>query len=158
MVRHCAAFGLLVAAVGLFGCSKTERPATPPTFPVTGTIHIDGKPTAGVRVFMVDPQTAPAVIDPNLGAPHQAVTNSEGKFQITTYYAGDGAPAGSYVLCFFWQGTPKEVPFGIPDDVPVDRTAQRFNNKYSEPGRSKHKVTVEEGKPVDLGVIELTTK
>ncbi|MBX3437837.1 MAG: hypothetical protein KF861_10125 [Planctomycetaceae bacterium] len=158
MIRHVGVAVCLIAAHVFVGCSKPERPKTEPTFPVSGTVTIDGKPTPGVKVWMFKEAEAPGYVDPVLGAPHMGETGADGKFQITTYNTGDGAPVGDYVFGFFWQGNPKVVPFAIPDEVPVDRAAAGFNRKYGDPTRTGIKVKVEEGKSADLGVLDLKTK
>ncbi|MGD9855501.1 MAG: hypothetical protein AB7U20_11195 [Planctomycetaceae bacterium] len=158
MVRVWIASLFVMAACWLTGCSGKKMPETVPTFPVSGTVHIDGKPTGAVRVMMYPAEKPPEFIDPNVGAPHQSVTDPAGKFQITTYFQGDGAPVGSYVVFFYWEGNPKVTPFAIPDEMPVDPVAARFNKKYANAVRPQQQATVEEGKPTDLGVLELTTK
>ena len=74
------------------------------------------------------------------------------------YNLGDGAPVGDYSLCFYWEGNPKVVPFDNPDEPQLDPVAIKFNRKYGDPGRSEHKVTVEEGQSTDLGTLELVTR
>lgn len=140
------------------GCKKDAGPKREPTFPVTGTVQIDGKPTVGVRVMMFPADNFPGSVEQNLGAPHSAMTDNDGKFKITTYDAGDGAPAGDYVVTFYWDYMGKPVPFSNPDEPKLDPSAVRFNKKYSEPYKSKIKAKVEAEKGADLGVLELTTK
>ena len=98
------------------------------------------------------------VLNPNLGSPHSAYTDAEGKFKITTYNLGDGAPVGDYNLCFYWEGTRKVTLLDIPDEPQLDPVATKFNTKYGDPGRSEHQATVEEGQSQNLGTLELTTK
>lgn len=148
---------VLVCACWLAGCSDDE-PQMEPTFPVSGIVQIDGKPTEGVRVMMFPADKIPDWVDPNLGALHQATTDAQGKFEITTYKTADGAPAGNYVVCFYWEGNPKVVPFANPDEPAIDPVAATFNRKYGNPAKSEIKPTVEEGKPTDLGTLQLTTR
>jgi 5-hydroxyisourate hydrolase-like protein (transthyretin family) len=157
MVRHLIVFAVAIEVCWLAGCSRPKGPKLEPTFPVSGVVQIDGKPTAAVHVFLFPADSAPMGFDPRLGSPHSATTDADGKFKITTYNTGDGAPAGSYVLGFYWEGTPKVVPFSNPDEPKLDPVAVRFNRKYGNPQKSEFKATVER-KSVDLGKLELTTK
>lgn len=149
---------LLTAACWASGCKKEAGPKRAPTFPVTGTVRIDGKPTAGVRVMMYPQDNFPGSADPIVGAPHSAITDSDGNFKIMTYDAGDGAPVGDYVVAYYWDFVGKTVPFSNPDEPTLDPSAVRFNKKYGQPGKSKTKVKVEAEKGADLGTLELTTK
>src|SRR5262245_52695323 len=122
MVRQPIVVACAVGAYVLAGCSDDE-PQMEPTFPVAGVVQIDGKPTPAVRVMMFPSDKVPDFVDPKLGALHQATTDDSGKFQITTYKSGDGAPVGSYVVCFYWEGNPKVVPFANPDEPLIDPVA-----------------------------------
>ena len=80
----------------------------------------------------------------------RADTDSDGVFQLSTYKAGDGVPEGEYVLTFTWQkiDVMKRRPAGTDN----------LNDRYKDPVKSVFKVSVEEGEPIDLGRIDLTTK
>jgi hypothetical protein len=80
-----SAIGTCVA-LALCGCST--RPARPPTYPVSGSVTFKGQPVEAARVVFV-PSTA------GLEAA-SGVTDAEGKYQLTTFVAGDGAQAGEY--------------------------------------------------------------
>ena len=80
-----AAMTLLSVGI-LTGCSS--KPERPQTYPVTGTVTSNGKPIEKATVVFV-PSTQG--VEPAAG-----ITNAEGKYQLTTYSAGDGAQAGAY--------------------------------------------------------------
>jgi hypothetical protein len=69
----------------LTGCAKSSAP----TYPVTGTVTLHGKPLSGAAVTFVP-------TDETQGAAASAFTNSEGKYALTTFQAGDGARPGEY--------------------------------------------------------------
>ena len=77
----------ILATVGivLTGCSNSSRP---PTYPVTGTVTSQGKPVAGAAITFVPTG--------NEGEAASAITDSEGKYALTTWRAGDGARPGEY--------------------------------------------------------------
>ena len=79
------ALGLLVI-LPASGCSS--RAARPRTYPVSGTVTWKGQPVEAARVVFVP---AAAGIEAASG-----VTDAAGKFQLTTFVAGDGAQPGEY--------------------------------------------------------------
>ena len=69
--------------------------------PFTGKVTVDGKPPAnvglgGIFVVLWDPKNPPTAKH----LPAHAPCDSEGNFTFTTYSKGDGAPVGSYIVCF----------------------------------------------------------
>jgi hypothetical protein len=161
MIRHLIVLAVLLQCCWMAGCGGggPKPPETVPTFPVTGVVKIDGKPTPMVRVLLFPIDKIPEWFDPRLAAPHWAATDPEGKFKITTYVSGDGAPVGEYAVFFHWEGNPKIVPLGDPDEIPVDPVAAKFNAKYANLMKPQlPTVKVEEGKPTDMGTLELTSK
>lgn len=76
---------LLTVGIALTGCSSSSRP---PTYPVTGTVSLQGKPVAGAAVTFVPADTE--------GEAASAITDSDGKYALTTWEAGDGARPGQY--------------------------------------------------------------
>ena len=133
--------GLLLLSLFLIGGSHSAPQGGPRfrTSPVTGTIQVDGVPAESLQVEC----------HPNPGQeikyPVTAMTDTNGKFSLATYEASDGLPSGSYTLVFLWL----EPGIGNVD---------RLKGAYSDPKKSTHKVTVEAGKSMDLGVIDLSTK
>ena len=76
---------IVVSGYALGGCSSGAR--RPPTYPVTGTVTFQGKPVAGAVITFV-----PA----DKGEAASAITDSEGRYALTTWQAGDGARPGEY--------------------------------------------------------------
>ena len=76
---------LITVGIVLTGCSNSSRP---PTYSVTGTATLQGKPVAGAAVTFVPTGTE--------GEAASAITDSEGKYALTTWEAGDGARPGQY--------------------------------------------------------------
>jgi hypothetical protein len=78
---------LVLVTVGIVqsGCSYSSRP---PTYPVTGTVTLQGKPVAGAAITFVPTGDA--------GEAASAISDSEGKYALTTWQAGDGARSGEY--------------------------------------------------------------
>ena len=76
---------LVTVGIVLTGCSNSSRART---YPVTGTVTLQGKPVAGAAITFVPTG--------NEGEAASAITDSEGKYALTTWRAGDGARPGEY--------------------------------------------------------------
>ena len=133
-----------VLALSLCSCSG-KKDYGKQTFPVTGEVYVDGEPAAMLSVTLNDVNG----IDPNSPAIPTAVTKGDGAFAVSTFEAGDGAPAGEYIATFVW---------GEMQGLSLDTDNDKLKGKFSDPEKSEHKVTVTEGEPTDLGRIELKTK
>ena len=76
-------------------------------------------------------------------------TDGERKFALATYEAGDGLPNGTYKLTFVWE----EVSL-----VFQTKKIDQLGGAYADPKKSEISVTVDGGKKVDLGTIDLVAK
>lgn len=81
---------LFAFAGGLVGCSGDGKLSV---YPVSGTVTQNGKPLDGATVYLYAKDEA--VIAAKTPVP-QGKTDASGKFQLKTYEANDGAPAGEY--------------------------------------------------------------
>ena len=99
------AFGLLA------GCDS--QPDKVATHPVNGQIYYDGKPAAGVRVFLL-PTSAPMI--PQVPMNPHGVTGPDGRFTLSTFSEGDGAAEGGYQVILFWPPETKEDEEGSSED------------------------------------------
>lgn len=113
----CAALGLVVAC----GCGDSVRLA-----PVSGTVLIDGKPLpkAGVTFTPVAG-----------GRPAWATTDGEGRFQLTTLRAGDGALVGEHIVTVAERDTDAPV---IPKNAD-DEVASLYAEMPTHPQQRKRK-------------------
>jgi hypothetical protein len=137
---------LLLLVAWVSGCGGDE-PFRKTTSPVKGKITVDGAaPGSEVQLEC----HSVAGIDTQHPTFSQSSTDAEGNFAISTYAAGDGVPAGEYVLVFTWQDfNVMSRSYSGPD---------KLKKRYNDPKTSEIKVSVKEGEPLDLGVIALTTK
>jgi hypothetical protein len=89
---HVAATLLLAALLTALGCGSkhADRLAV---FPVSGRILWDGRPLPNAFVVLhpQGPQDLRAITA-------RGQTDQDGNFRVTTYEAGDGAPAGAYAV------------------------------------------------------------
>src|SRR5688572_7259469 len=86
-------FALLPPLALLAGCGSGSGPTT---VIVTGTVTMDGKPLAGANVVFHPLDGAETALA------SQAVTDAEGRFELTTHAGGGkfkpGASPGSYIV------------------------------------------------------------
>lgn len=139
--------GLLLLCLLTVGCFSGPRkpPNAKPVIPVSGLVLVDGNPVAGVQIrFQAENQ------DPQNATLSVAKTDAEGRFKAWTYKTDDGVPPGDYSVTFNDQSETKPHMRSGPD---------LFKGKYSNPAKSKFKLTVPaKGEPIDMGTIELTRR
>jgi len=136
--------GMMLLAVAAVSCSSKE-PNRKATFPVTGTVYVDGSPAAGVTITLTDV----AGMDTAQPTMSTAVTKEDGTFAVSTYDESDGVPAGEYAVTFSW---------GEYNVFSRSYEGDKLKKRYSDPQKSQVRVTVTEGSPTDLGQVDLTTR
>ena len=149
---HPVSAAVVLAALALTttGCSEPEvAPANPKkVFPVTGTVLIDGAPAKNVHVKLYPK----AGIDKENPTASRGVTDENGKFAVTTYYQGDGAPVGEYIVTFEHLVRSNLKP--VPDEL-----KGKYANALNNASVPEFNITVtEDEKGVDMGTIELSTQ
>jgi hypothetical protein len=123
---------LLVLAVLLVsGCGRSNRL---PSFPVRGQVLYQGRPAREALVIF-HPVASGAEFD--VVCPSGRV-GSDGSFTLTTYQAGDGAPAGEYAVTIDWREHTAPV-----EGAPPGRSL--LPDRYSNPKTSKLHVQIKEG-------------
>lgn len=141
--RGRVAVPLLAAGVlgmGLAGCTKKDDRVQ--VFPVKGQVKFKGEATPGAFVvFHAKDAKGPDAPKPT------AQVKSDGAFALTSYDAGDGAPAGEYAVTVQW---PKLIVTGDgaqagPNVLP---------DSYAKPETTPLKVKVE-AQPNDLKPFEI---
>lgn len=125
------------------------------THPVSGRVIINGEPAEGCIVAFVpsDPELKGEVMP-------GGTTDAKGRFQLTTYETGDGAPAGEYGVTLRWEakdwpGREEQMKFDPVEPVGPDRLQEQFASSE----KSGLQVTVTEGEnelePFRLDDVEL---
>jgi hypothetical protein len=141
----CCALSALVLA----GCGG-EKIAT---YPVTGTVHVDDKPAEGAIVIFCPTDGS----DQFKRERPMGTSDSSGRFQLTTFLKGDGAPAGNYQVMIRWPAPKKR---GTADEDDPHRSAAEFDalgGRYFDPAKSGLTATTSSG-PTDLTPFELKSK
>ena len=96
MPRLAPLAAALVAALVLPSCGGSDLRKT---YPVTGTLTVDGKPAPAGVVVSLHPQFTET---DRLPIHPRGATDDAGRFTITTYNTDDGAPEGEYVVTVEW--------------------------------------------------------
>lgn len=137
MLRFQTAAGLLPVVLGLVLSGCGGGPELPTCYPVSGRVLVDGTPV--VRAVVRFHPQAPQPDGKTYGG--STFTDDDGAFRLTTFTAGDGVPAGEYVVTISakWESRHGQ-DVGVPD---------LFGGKYATPEKSTLKVTVAD-KPVEL--------
>ena len=117
---------LVAVGIVLSGCSNSSKP---PTYPVTGTVTMQGKPVAGAAITFV-PTTE--------GEAASAITDSEGKYALTTWAAGDGARPGEYRVKVSKQEQQAVDPSKLVQNLSTEEEQKIYveNKKPAPPAKS----------------------
>ena len=137
---------LVAGALATASCGSDRESV----YPVKGQVLLDGRPAENASVVL-HPQGGSEQLERL--RPHGR-TDSEGCFQLTTYVAGDGAPAGEYKVTVTCPGPAPEMDPDHPDPEMAIMGPDRLNGRYRDAGVSPLRVTVVKGtnnlKPFDL--------
>jgi len=119
------------------GCAKSDD--RKPVFPVTGRAIYKAEPMAGAMIGFHplgdnDPRALRA----------QATADKDGRFQMTTYTTGDGAPAGEYAVTIYWPAKRTKGKATDPTAEEEDMPPDRLNRVYTVPATTKLRATVQE--------------
>ena len=128
----CVCLAGLLSVVGC-GEAKIKR------YPVNCSVTVDGKPAAGVMVIFCPVDGSPQLMrERPIG-----ITDSEGKFQLTTLGGNDGVPAGNFKVLVRWpSGTPQQSDpnSAVP---PMGKGPDQLKGKYFNLDRTPLKATIE---------------
>ena len=127
--RFLAQAALILAIVCLSACGGSDRRRV---YPVRGQVLVDGKGASDALVFLhaID-DTDSRVVRPF------AQADKEGKFAVSTYVSGDGAPAGDYHVTIEW----RELSGLFKQDV---GGPDRLKGAYADAKKAPFQITVGE--------------
>lgn len=148
-MRCLAWFVLLTVSAGIIGCGETEEqrldrmvPDAVDTVKVTGSVLVDGEPVKDLWVTLIPN-------DEKVNLRPRGQTDEDGKFSLTTYTGGDGAPAGEYKVTIAWLTYIKrDSDWGGPD---------KLKNQYNDPKTTPFDLTVAD-EPIEIPTYELKLK
>ena len=134
------ALTLLFLSTG--GCGPQSE--GPPTYPVHGALTVDGKPAHNAQVIF---HPADGRDFDQRGARPTGRVGADGAFALTTYFPGDGAPAGRYAVTVYWAENPDSL----------EPSPDRLKGRFSEPSKSTLQAEVGES-ATELPPWNLTTR
>lgn len=120
---------LIVAAVAIAGCGGASDRL--PVIPTRGLVIVDGKPAVGALLIF-----HPVEGTPKLPVKARARVHPDGTFVAESYDAGDGVPAGEYIVTVDWRE---------PTEQEGDEGALLLPEAYTSPESSPVKVRVSSG-------------
>ena len=126
-------------------CGSSRKPC----FPVHGEVFAGqgtGRIPAAGAVVIFTPKDGPPRSEGE--CPHAQV-GEDGKFVVTTFVNGDGAPAGDYTITIHWT-TPRPPPPYKPKNV-VDK----LDGQYGDPKKAEISYSVERRRDNAIPPIEL---
>jgi hypothetical protein len=131
------AFWLAVLGLALLTASCGARPGRVPVYAARGQVLFQGRPTphSFIALHPLDPT--------HKDVPHPtAYADAAGRFELSTYASGDGAPAGDYaVTIVLWVSAPvKDAQEG--DDTP---TLNRLPRRYSDAKTTNLRAHISQG-------------
>lgn len=133
----------MLLGIVLSGCSSEGAIGIPlDVYPVRGRVTVNGHAAAAARVIF-HPHDEDVTVTP------YGVVDSDGTFELTTFRANDGAPAGEYTVTISW--APPKSSGSDPDEGPEQLPAM-----FQDPESSGLNATIEpdsnELEPFDLKI------
>lgn len=125
MRTNIVPLGLVLAMTAWVGCNSKNYD-TVETFPVTGTLQINGVPAQGAEVRFWPKSAQPGLKYPI--APSGRV-DASGTYHLTSYEGPDGAPPGDYAVTVSWPDPDWRPPGGGMPPPPPDRLMGKFANQ-----------------------------
>lgn len=158
--RRCWANVLLLGlGVAAFtGCGSKQRAIErQAVYPVTGVLLLGGVAASGAHVSF----HPVGGTGPGRGFPARGLVDGEGKFQLTTYTTGDGAPEGDYIVTVYWAAPQPAASHDEEDDdsaneLPPDRLGGRFRSAGTSKLRAHVAPQPTNFAPLDLSGPEVT--
>jgi hypothetical protein len=133
--------GILLVPLALVGgCGSKE--SRKPVYPVRGKVLVAGKPAVKAQV------TFHPLNDPNNPLRPNADVEADGTFTLSTFTAGDGAPAGEYAVTVLW------LESTVATGGDAETGPDKLGGRYSKPETSGLRVQVREGSN-DLATFQL---
>lgn len=133
---------LLSVALLIPACSGSGMK---PTYPVAGRVTVQGKPAAKAVVGF-HPTGENAAARPQI-LPN-ADCDADGRFTLSTYLKGDGAPEGEYAVTVFWAETrpsPDAEPGDEDDEEQRGEVRNRLPDEYGRKETTPLRFTVKPG-------------
>lgn len=138
--------GLILVACVCVGCREGWQAAT---YPARGMVTVNGTAANGAVVTLYP---IGGKVDVRNSRPW-AIADQEGRFELQTYEAGDGAPIGEYNVTVTWPLDVTKMDLAMIDQL---------DSQFARPEQSLWKVEIEEGEnslpTIAIDGVKLQTK
>ncbi len=125
--RWAVVVTLLWISLGALGCGGSNRRDGPVTYPVSGAVMLGGQELEGATVNFQGADGSRSAV---------GVTDGRGRYELTTFTAGDGAVSGEYrVTITKYEIPPEAFTADDDDDGPVPGGGQETLPKNVLPER-----------------------
>lgn len=139
-VRQTAVCVLAAAILLTASCASNDRL---PCHPASGRVVLNGKPIEGAELWLFPTDVAVAARQPPV-RPY-GKTTADGTFQLMTYLAGDGAPAGDYKVRVICERKSKAAAAAPADDEESAGLVNVLPARYGDPDKSGLTATIQAG-------------
>lgn len=119
------------------------------TYPVSGTVLVNGQPADGVTVIFCPTEGQPPEL---MRERPMGTTNGDGKYQLTTFNKNDGAPVGEYKVIAFWTDKSRSQY-----DERGENGGDRLGGRYMILEQTPLKATIDPA-PTEVSPFELTNQ
>lgn len=137
MYRIVLAFHVVICSTIVVGCSGPAKSNRPETARVSGTVTHKGQPIEGATIMFLPK------VPPGNGA--GGLTDSSGKFRLTTFESGDGAVPGSYLVTVIKTRIEDNPKAKTDPNEPPEVHVHLLPAKYANPRDSGFAAEVEKG-------------
>ncbi len=125
---------LVLLSIGLMGCSSNgvQGKNQLPTLPVSGVVHVDGKPVGPATLRFKSADASSPVVAGSVAA--------DGRFTLMTYRQNDGAPQGKYSVTLIPAVSSQNSTIPEVEPLPVEITKASSSLTLEFKGTGKQKV------------------
>jgi hypothetical protein len=147
--RIWQSIAVLLALVLVPGCGGTVKGAVEKLVPASGTIKLDGKPAAGIRVRLLP------IGDTKSVGGAWAVTDDSGKFTVMHWTNKVGIGPGAYQITCSRMLKPDGTPLGVNESPAMVNAKETIAAKWSTPDVDRmaemmRRIDIPEGGKTDI--------
>lgn len=129
MLKSNRNLAIILVMIGMMtGCGSHSPEIPEGLIPVTGTVKLDGKPTANITVIF-NPSNKTG------GTGGYGVTDNQGKYALTHRSNQSGVEEGEYIVTFSKIGLPDGSPIPEGKDAADVGATQLLPEKFTNPNR-----------------------
>ena len=137
MSRTVLVLNFFIGSAIVVGCNGPDKSHRPETVPVSGAATFNGQPIEGATVMFLPK------VPPGNGA--GGLTDSSGRFRLTTFESGDGVVPGSYLVTIMKTRIVANPKAKFDPNEDPEMHENLLPEKYTIPPRSGFTAEVKKG-------------